>query len=154
MWSKISAKRKKLEPNHTITSNIMGTDYQLYISFPKNYSKRDRISYPVLCVLDGQYSFHSILGSKDALDLTKSIEEVIIVAIGSGLDQKNWLKNRIYDYTPTINTARERTLEKLWGFAAGELKSGGAIKFLQSLKTEIIPFIEKNYKTNADRVIA
>jgi hypothetical protein len=43
--------------------------------------------------------------------------------------------------------------EKHWGFAAGELKSGGADKFTLSLKTEIIQFIEKHYKTNADRGI-
>jgi predicted alpha/beta superfamily hydrolase len=150
---KLVPKKKALKPDHTITSNITKTAHQLYISLPENYSKRDRISYPVLYVLDGQYSFYSILETKDALDVKKSIEEIIIVAVGSGLDQKSWLKNRLCDYTPTMNTARERILEKRWGFATGELKSGGATKFLQSLKTEIIPFVEKNYKTNADRGI-
>jgi hypothetical protein len=69
------------------------------------------------------------------------------------LDIQDWLKNRLYDYTPTINTPRERALEKRWGFAAGELKSGGANKFILSLKTEIIPFVDEHYKTNADRGI-
>ncbi len=101
--------------------------------------------------MDGKLSFYSIFAAKEASDLSGSLEEVIIVGIGSGLDIQSWLKNRLYDYTPTINTPRERALEKRWGFAAGELKSGGATKFLKSLKTEIIPFIDKHYKTNADR---
>lgn len=34
------------------------------------------------------------------------------------------------------------------------MSSGGASKFLECLKTEIIPFVEKNYKTSNDRGIA
>jgi predicted alpha/beta superfamily hydrolase len=76
------------------------------------------------------------------------------VAIGSGLDKQSWLKNGLYDYPQTINAPRERAPEKRWGFATGELKSGGSAKFLKSIKTEIIPFVDKHYKTNADRGIA
>jgi hypothetical protein len=35
----------------------------------------------------------------------------------------------------------------------GGLISGGADKFLTSMKTEIVPFVDKNYKTNSDRGI-
>ena len=148
---KLEPKERILEPDHAIASKLMGKEYQLYISFPDSYSTKDTISYPVLYVLDGKYSFYSILAAKEASDLSGSLEEVIIVGIGSGLDVQSWLKNRLYDYTPTINTPRERALEKRWNFAAGELKSGGGDKFILSLKTEIIPFIDKHYKTNADR---
>tara|TARA_B110000090_G_scaffold3825_1_gene4041 strand:- start:1815 stop:2717 length:903 start_codon:yes stop_codon:yes gene_type:complete len=151
---KLEPKERILEPEHVIVSKSMGKEYQLYISFPDSYSTKDTISYPVLYVLDGKYSFYSILAAKEASDLSGSLEEVVIVGIGSGLDVQSWLKNRLYDYTPTINTPRERALEKRWGFAAGELKSGGGDKFILSLKTEIIPFIDKHYKTNADRGIS
>ena len=151
---KLVPKERILAPDHTITSTITGKDYQLYISFPESYASNETSTFPVLYVLDGRYSFHSILGTQDVLALTKSLEEVIIVAIGSGLDTQSWLKNRLYDYTPTANTARERALEERWGFAAGALISGGATEFLKSLKTEIIPFIDKQYKTNADRGIS
>jgi predicted alpha/beta superfamily hydrolase len=50
---KIEPKERMTESDHTITSKILGRDYQLYISFPKNYSTKDSISYPVLYVLDG-----------------------------------------------------------------------------------------------------
>mgnify|MGYP000361721421 FL=1 len=151
---KLEPKERILEPEHVIASKLTGKEYQLYISFPDRYSTKDTLSYPVLYVLDGKLSFYSILAAKEASDLSGSLEEVIIVGIGSGLYIQSWLKNRLYDYTPTINTPRERALEKRWGFVAGELKSGGATKFLKCLKTEIIPFIDKHYKTNADRGIS
>jgi predicted alpha/beta superfamily hydrolase len=150
---KLPPKKRILAPDHVIASKLMAKDYQLYLSFPASYSTKNAMTFPVLYVLDGRYSFNLILGTKYVLDPQKSLEEVIIVGIGSGLNLKSWFKNRVYDYTPTINTPRERALEKGWGFAAGELKSGGAAEFLKSLKTEIIPFIDKHYKTNGDRGI-
>jgi predicted alpha/beta superfamily hydrolase len=150
---KLEPKERILKPDHIITSKLMAKDYQLYISFPEGYSTKNTISYPVLYVLDGRYAFNLILGTKGILDTIGSFEEFIIVGIGSGLDLQSWAKNRLYDYTPTINNPRERSLEKNMGLAEGELKSGGADKFILSLKTEIIPFVDKNYKTNADRGI-
>ena len=80
---KLEPKERITEPDRTISSQLMGKDYQLYISFPKNYSNKDTISYPVLYVLDGRYVFSLIKGTKDALDLFgNEIEDVIIVGIG------------------------------------------------------------------------
>jgi hypothetical protein len=70
---KLEPKERILEPDHVIASKLMGKEYQLYISFPDSYSTKDTLSYPVLYVLDGRYSFYSILGAKDALDLSKSL---------------------------------------------------------------------------------
>ena len=152
---KLEPKERITEPDHTITSNLMGKDYQLYISFPKNYSTKDTISYPVLYVLDGRYAFSSIKGTKDALDLFgNEIEDVIIVGIGSGLNLPSWFINRTFDYTTSIDTVSDRNMEKQFGFPEGTLKSGGADEFLKSIKTEIIPFVDKHYKTNSDRGIA
>lgn len=152
---KLEPKERITEPDHTITSNLMGKDYQLYISFPKNYSTKDTISYPVLYVLDGRYAFSSIKGTKDALDLFgNEIEDVIIVGIGSGLNLPSWFINRTYDYTTSIDTVSDRNMEKQFGLPEGTLKSGGADEFLKCIKTEIIPFVEKHYKTNSDRGIA
>ncbi len=151
---KLEPKERITEPDHTITSNIMGKDYQLYISFPKKYSTKDTISYPVLYVLDGRFAFSSIIGTKDILDLfSDEIEDVIIVGIGSGLNIPSWLINRTYDYTTSIDTTSDRNMENQFGFPEGTLKSGGADEFLNCIKTEIIPFVDKHYKTNTDRGI-
>ena len=82
------------------------------------------------------------------------IEDVIIVGIGSGLNLPSWFINRTFDYTTSIDTVSDRNMEKQFGFPEGTLKSGGADEFLKSIKTEIIPFVDKHYKTNSDRGIA
>ncbi len=151
---KLEPKERITEPDHTISSQLMGKDYQLYISFPKSYSTKDTISYPILYVLDGRYAFPLIKGTKDALELGNEIEDVIIVGIGSGLNLPSWFINRTYDYTTSIDTTSDRNREKQFGFPEGTLKSGGADEFLKSIKTEIIPFVDKHYKTNSDRGIA
>jgi predicted alpha/beta superfamily hydrolase len=151
---KLEPKERITEPDHTISSQLMEKDYQLYISFPKNYSTKDTISYPVLYVLDGRYAFSSIKGTKDALDLFgNEIEDVIIVGIGSGLNLPSWFINRTYDYTTSSDTISDRNMEKQFGFPQGTLKSGGADKFIECIKTEIIPFVDKHYKTNNNRGI-
>jgi len=152
---KLEPKERIVEPDHTISSSLMGKDYQLYMSFPKSYSTKDTISYPVLYVLDGSIAFPSIKGTKNALDLYgNEIEDVIIVGIGSGFNTRSWFISRAYDYTTSIDTASDRIMEKQYGVPEGTLKSGGAEEFLKCLKTEIIPFIDKHYKTNTDRGIS
>ena len=152
---KLEPKGRVTEPDHTISSQLMGKDYQLYMSFPKNYSIQDTISYPVLYVLDGRIAFPSIIGTKEALDLFgDEIENVIIVGIGSGLNTRSWFISRTYDYTTSMDTTDDRNLEKRRGVPEGTFKSGGADEFLKCLKTEIIPFVDKHYKTNTDRGIA
>jgi hypothetical protein len=146
-------KERILEPDHTIGSTIMDKEYQLYISFPKSYSTKDSISYPVLYVLDGRISYHSFKSVHKLMSLAGELEEVIIVGIGAGLDLPSWLINRTNDYTTSRDTLVERNREKTWGLAKGSLTTGGAAQFLESIKTEIIPFIDKNYKTNTDRGI-
>jgi hypothetical protein len=153
---KLEPKVRITEPDHVITSELMGRDYQLYILFPKDYSTKDTISYPVLYVLDGRLFFQSVRATTDALYVIgNEIEDVIIVAIGSeGLDFLSSVINRTYDYTTSVDTASVRNIEKQLGFPIGTLKSGGADKFLECIKTEIIPFVDKHYKTNNERGIA
>lgn len=45
-------------------------------------------------------------------------------------------------------------MEDLLGLPKGSVKQGGAPKFFDCIKSEIIPFIDKNYKTNTDRGIS
>ena len=148
LGQKLEPKERITEPDHVISSELLGKDYQLYMSFPKNYSNQDTISYPVLYVLDGRIAFPSIAGTKDALDLFgDQIEDVIIVGIGSGLDTRGWFISRTYDYTTSIDTAYDRYSERIRDLPEGTFNSGGAEDFLNCLKTEIIPFVDEHYKT-------
>jgi predicted alpha/beta superfamily hydrolase len=126
----------------------------LDISFPKNYSTKDTITYPVLYFLDGVYAFPATRGTREVLDWGNKIEDVIIVGIGSGLNFLSWHNDRFDDYTPSRDTVWEN--DASYGKNAilkGSFTTGGAAEFLESMKTEIIPFVDNNYKTNADRGI-
>jgi predicted alpha/beta superfamily hydrolase len=150
---KQAPKIRMTEPDHTIISKIMEKEYQLYISFPKSYSTNDTISYPVLYVLDGHYSYPFFKGVQNLMNPSEALEEVIIVGIREGLDFESWLINRSYYFTPSRDTLWERDREIRYDLPKGSLTTGGAQEFLESVKTEIVPFIDKNYKTNNDRGI-
>ena len=143
---KLEPKERILEPDHTITSKILGRDHQLYISFPKNYSTKDSISYPVLYVLDGKFVLPIIRATR--IFIKNDIEEFIIV----GVNASN-IPYRYEDYTTSVSTSEDEKEEKERNVPKGSVKSIAAATYLESLKTKIIPFVDKNYKTSADRGI-
>lgn len=150
---KIEPKKRFTEPDTTITSKVMGKDYQLYISFPSGYSIKDTIKYPVLYVLDGRIAFPLFNSAFQLREIAKEIEDVIIVGIGCGLDLASWNINRDYDFTPSQDTLTDRNLAKRYGISTSAPLTGGAEKFLQCIKTEIIPYVDAHYKTTNDRGI-
>jgi len=151
---KLEPKSRPLEPDHFINSKITGEKYQLYISFPSSYSTEDSLTYPVLYVLDGAYSFPTFNLINRRLSSMRMIQDVVIVGIHSGTDRNSWFINRTLDYTPTSDTLDDRKAEKKFGIPEGKLSSGGAQKFLECIKNEITPLIEKHYKVNQERGIA
>jgi len=148
---KLEPKERILEPDHTITSKILEKEFELFISFPKNYTTKDTINYPVLYVLDGRFSFRTFQGAQEYLGIDGTIEDVIIVGINSN---KNGQNGRYNDYTISSDTILDKRMDVYYELPKGSFKSGGAEKFLESIKTEIVPFIDKNYKTNNDRGIS
>tara|TARA_B110000114_G_scaffold124872_1_gene130863 strand:- start:1310 stop:2218 length:909 start_codon:yes stop_codon:yes gene_type:complete len=155
---KLTPKERVLAPDHTITSDITGRDYQLYLSFPKNYSTKDTITYPVLYVLDGVNTFPLISGIGHFMHVGNQSEDVIIVGVSSGLDGLSHYHNRYNDYTTSVSISSDekkekKIKEKKIDVPKGTFKSGGAAKFLKAIKTEIAPYLDRNYKTNADRGI-
>ncbi|WP_168800763.1 alpha/beta hydrolase [Psychroserpens sp. NJDZ02] len=139
------------KPDHIISSKIMGKDYLIHMSFPKNYSIKDTITYPVLYVLDGKSTYRYFNPSN--IDYEK-IEDVILVGISHKVNGIASRINRFYDYTPSLDTITASKIEENFGVQKGTIKTGGAGEFLQCLKKEIIPFIDKHYKTNFDRGIS
>jgi len=152
---KLEPKKRVLEPDHTISSEIMDKDYKLYISFPNGYSNENATSYPVLYVVDGQQCFESFKSAYWSMNLENGswLEDFIIVGIGSGDNLKSWVIDRTYEFNPYPNTTVGAYWDNLLKLPDGTVKLGGAAKFLDCIKTELVPFIEKNYKTNDDRGI-
>jgi predicted alpha/beta superfamily hydrolase len=91
-------------------------------------------------------------------------EEIIIVGIGYKVDEDRmmglaqWAAWRTRDYTPNQNEETEQywktKLSEIVGGEFNDVQSGGAVNFLRSLRTEIIPFVEANYRLSPDRGLA
>jgi predicted alpha/beta superfamily hydrolase len=118
---------------HQLDSNVLSEEREYRVTLPSSYGwARDR-SYPVLYVLDGRQHHDHTVASVQFLANKGEIPEMIVVAISSTV--------RLRDYTPTD-----------WenGFAGG----GGAPAFRRFLADELIPEIEKNYRTTPFRVFS
>ena len=148
---KFEPKKRVTEPDITITSEIMGKEYQLYISFPGSYSTKDTTKYPVLYALDGRVGFPLFNYARETGETAKELEEVIIVGIGCGLDKASTDINRSYDFTPSRDTILDRSLAKRYSISTTTPLTGGAEKFLKCITTEIIPYVDAHYKTTNDR---
>jgi predicted alpha/beta superfamily hydrolase len=116
----------------TITSSKIGSRYDLFISLPENY-KTSNQSYPVLYVLDG-WHFPLMAFIQENNIYSKRMGPVIIVNIGHS-PAKDEMTLRDRDFSPAQ--------------IAGDANSGGAPAFLDFLEHELIPFIDRTYRTNA-----
>jgi hypothetical protein len=116
-----------------IHSNILNEDrtYQIYL--PQSYDWAIDRYYPVLYVLDGESNFIHTAGSVDFLASASEIPELIIVAISSTV--------RVRDFTQT-------------DWSSHWIGGGGANNFKNFLSKELIPEIEKDYRTNNFHILS
>jgi len=116
-------------------SKILTEQRELIVHLPNNYHQNTDLKYPVLYLLDGQRNFSHAVGSLDLLNQSYMAEEMIIIAI------KNTHRTR--DFTPTYDESYNR-----WGV------SGEADNFLDFIEKELIPYVNKNYRTNNFKVLS
>lgn len=130
-----------------LSSKSNGISYKLYISLPQSYNKGNIQKYPVLYLLDPDYSFAIVKNIVDHLSERNHLKEIIIVGIA--YDEPNRYRiNRTRDYTPTNS-------EEEVGFKEIQKKySGGGPKFLSFIEKELIPFVQLNYRVNNFKAIA
>lgn len=123
----------------TVYSIEASDSFYLYIRIPKNYYSENK-SYPVLYLLDGDISFNMATSIVRYLQYGKDVPEIIIVGIG---------------YGSMMNDEKINFRERDYTFSKNDLfkQSGGGINFLNFIKKELIPFVDKNYKTNDVRIL-
>lgn len=122
-----------------------GVVYQLYISLPKNYTSSQK-NYPVMYLLDADYSFALAKNIVEHLSDRDHLEEMIIVGIAYA-GEKKYRINRTRDYTPT------NTSEGGYSVEIQKTYSGGGENFLNFIQGELIPFMDENYRTSTRRGI-
>jgi len=116
---------------HKINSTALGEERTVLVRVPASYAGRDE-RFPTLYMLDAHPPQNAMMaGIVEQQAWGGMMPEMIIVGIQN--------TNRTRDLTPT-KTER-----------AG---SGGGDKFLDFLEKEVIPLVEKNYRTQPFRVFA
>jgi len=125
--------RVEIGQKQVIHSNILNEDrtYQIYL--PASYTWALDRRYPVLYVLDGQTHFIHTVGSVSYLSAHGEIPEVLVVALTSTV--------RIRDFTQS-------------DWPSHWIGGGGAKNFKAFLSQELIPKIEKEYRTNSFRILS
>lgn len=117
----------------TVDSQILEGKRTLRIRLPQDY-ERSQVRYPVLYMLDGEWSFERYSPVVESLIREGSIPDLIIVAVENVNEH-----TRLWDFTPTA-------VERYPG-------SGGGGPFLQFIQTELVPWIDNEYRTSSVRLI-
>jgi predicted alpha/beta superfamily hydrolase len=131
-WSQTVAPQVSLAgtEHRTLTSAKIGQRYDLLVSLPNGYATSGQ-SYPVLYILDGwHFPLMAFLQNNNVY--SKRMRPVIMVNVSHG-STPDVMALRARDFTPT-KTSREAA-------------SGGAAAFLDFLEHEVIPFVDRTYRT-------
>lgn len=135
LWSNTSFCQESvvIGQKKVIHSIILNEDrtYQIYL--PQSYDWAIDRSYPVLYVLDGESNFIHTTATVDFLASASEIPELIVIAITSTV--------RVRDFTQT-------------DWSSHWIGGGGANNFKNFLSKELIPEIEKDYRTNKFRILS
>jgi hypothetical protein len=123
----------------TLKSSKTGRNYDIYVRLPEGYVQSQKKTYPVLYVLDGQWDFKLLDSIYGGLHYDEFVPKMIIVGVTYSGDSPDYEALRAKDYTPAP--------------VAGFLGSGDGPKFLAFFKEELIPFVEAEYRADAQRTL-
>lgn len=125
---------------HVVHSTVVGDDYQLSVWLPPSYTT-STASYPVVYVLDAPVTFGLAAHGTMISIFGELLPEVIVVGIGQPVSSAyEWGPTRARDYSPVPVPDDEN--------------SGHAAAFAVSMGTELLPFVDKTYRTEvADRTL-
>jgi predicted alpha/beta superfamily hydrolase len=122
-----------------LNSKVANQEYQLLVHLPGSYAKNTDKSYPVVFLLDGQYDFPFLTGVYGGQYYDGFLPEFIIVGITWGGKDPDAGTLRARDFSPTHNDAIPL--------------SGNGPKFLEFIKTELIPYVKTTYRVTDDRTL-
>lgn len=115
-------------------SKILQQDREFSVYFPPSYNTAINQEYPVLYILDGDYNFQYVAGFLELQGgISEVIPEMILVAIsGKG-----------------TNEYRRNCKPKIEGLE----DSGNAEEMAGFIEKELIPYVNKNYKTTDYKIL-
>ena len=114
-----------------IYSDKLSAEREITIQLPRDYNLDEEKRYPVFIVFDGDYLFKIVSGNVDYMSFWGDISEAIVVGINqidSRYNDTSVVDN--INFTPISSTAN----------------------FFEFVSQELIPYINKNYRTTNFRV--
>jgi predicted alpha/beta superfamily hydrolase len=138
----LAAEAASSYPPHTIPGSELrvlpvtaaGRHYQLSVGLPASYAKETARRYPVVYVTDGYWDFEKLDAIRGALVFDKVAPEFIIVGLGYEGEGLDYGTLRGWELSPVPR--------------GGDPKTGHAAEFLATIETEIIPFVEREYRAD------
>ncbi|MFC1726110.1 alpha/beta hydrolase [candidate division KSB1 bacterium] len=126
----LAAQEKGITRTDKIQSKILNEERSLYIYLPADY-EGSHDKYPVLYTLyNGDKGFQHTIDVLNSLKVKLVIPDIIMVSVN--VDGRR-------DLTPSYSREYGPT-------------SGGADNFIRFCKEEMVPYIEKNFRTGSDRL--
>ena len=124
-------------PAFTLKSNFSNESFSFFVRLPKNYSKNNKQTYPVIYLLDGNAYFDPVTNSVDSYIKKKKISvDPIVVGIGyENAYVMDSLRNRDYtfpDALPSDSFKISRQGDKFYNF----------------IKTKMLSYIDSAYRTD------
>jgi len=128
-----------LPGTHTrlLHSEIVGQEYQLQVNLPTGC---EEVACPVLFLLDAQWDFPLLYAIYGEQHYDGFVPDLVLVGITWGGQDPDPDVLRRRDFTPSDESGR------------GE--EGGAANFLAFIERELIPFVEREYRTTPRRALA
>lgn len=114
-----------------VTSKIMGEARECFVALPRGYHARQK-AYPVLYTTDGEDNFYHTASAVSFLAGLGRMPDMIVIAVGN--------TQRTRDLTPPPNPGREDCC--------------GADRFLDFFEKELMPAVEKRYRTKPYRIFS
>lgn len=124
-----------------INSAVLGEERTILVRVPAGY-ETNKLRYPVLYMTDGNAHIGHTSSTVEFLARNGRMSEMIVVAITN--------TDRTRDLSPTRVTTTVGGGNTALQFPT----SGGGDKFLKFIETELIPEIEKRYRTHQYRIFA
>lgn len=118
----------------TINSSKLKEGREITIALPASYEKNTTKKYPVLVLLDGDYLFDPFYGALKYGAYWDDLPEVIIVGISQNNNDERFDDCKVDEETG--------------------LPDGKGTKFFEFIGQELIPYIQKKYRTSPFKIIA
>lgn len=129
------AEEKEITPSFTLFSKEVNDSFSIFVRLPDGYAHATHTTYPLIYLLDANVYFGYLA---DSIGKTKGIQPILIGIGYKDFARMDSLRNRDYTYPDALSSD-------------SFVVSGGGAKFYDFLSVELIPLIDKKYRTDKDK---